>query len=57
MVQRLTFEFYVDIFVFFTISEIKLCQKSIFKISSFMMYTQLFFVLFCISSVILIIIF
>ena len=26
MVQRLTFVFYVDIFVF-TISEIKLCQK------------------------------
>ena len=27
MVQRLIFVFYVDIFVFFTISEIKLCQK------------------------------
>ena len=27
MVQRLTFVFYVDIFVFFTISELKLCQK------------------------------
>lgn len=49
MVQRLTFVFYVDIFVFFTISEIKLCKKGSLRYPDLWCILSYFFCLFFFS--------
>lgn len=49
MVQRLTFLFNVDIFVFFTISEIKLCKKGSLRYPDLWCILSYFFCLFFFS--------